>query len=93
MTALTERASRGELDPVIGRDEDITACSQTLLRRNKRNVLILGESGVGKTSVVYGLAERIVEGKVPPQLLGYFIFSLDMPSLMAGTQFRGQLED
>lgn len=93
LTDLTERASRGELDPVIGRDEEITACIQTLLRRNKRNVLILGESGVGKTSVVYGLAERIVEGKVPPQLLGYFIFSLDMPSLMAGTQFRGQLED
>ena len=93
LTDLTGRAMRGELDPVIGRDEEIMACIQTLLRRNKRNVLILGESGVGKTSVVYGLAERIVSGNVPPQLLGYSIFSLDMPSLMAGTQFRGQLED
>lgn len=93
LSDLTQRAAKGSLDPVIGRDDEISACIQTLLRRNKRNVLILGESGVGKTSVVYGLAQRIVQGKVPPQLFGYMILSLDMPSLMAGTQFRGQLED
>ena len=90
---LTERAERGELDPVIGREDEIHACIQTLLRRNKRNILIVGESGIGKTAIVYGLAERLASNQVPMPLLGYKIFELDVTALMAGTQFRGELEN
>ncbi len=90
---LTQRAAAGELDPVIGREEELHACIETLLRRNKRNILIVGESGIGKTAIVYGLAERLAKGDVPLPLKGYKIFELDVTAMMAGTQFRGELEN
>ncbi len=90
---LTAQASEGKLDPVIGRDAVIDRMIQTLCRRTKNNPLLVGEAGVGKTSVVEGLAQKIVDKKVPEVLQGATIYSLDMGSLLAGTKYRGDFEE
>jgi ATP-dependent Clp protease ATP-binding subunit ClpC len=90
---LTELARRGKLDPIIGRDDEIERVSQILSRRKKNNPVLIGEPGVGKTAIAEGLAERIVEGKVPQTLEGKRIVTLDMASLVAGTKYRGQFEE
>ncbi|MCL2326608.1 MAG: ATP-dependent Clp protease ATP-binding subunit [Proteobacteria bacterium] len=92
LTEMVSRARAGKLDPVVGRDREIDACCQTLLRRNKRNVIIVGESGVGKTAIVEGLANRIAQGEVADPLRDIEIYSLDVTALMAGTKFRGEME-
>jgi ATP-dependent Clp protease ATP-binding subunit ClpA len=90
---LTLAAKEGRLEPVIGREAEIERTVQVLCRRLKNNPIHVGDSGVGKTAITEGLAQRIVEGKVPPTLQGYAIHSLDMGSLMAGTKFRGDFEE
>ena len=90
---LTELARRGGLDPIIGRDKEIERVSQILSRRKKNNPVLIGEPGVGKTAIAEGLAQRIVEGKVPQTLEGKRIVTLDMASLVAGTKYRGQFEE
>ncbi len=91
-TNLTEKATLGKVDRVISRNDEIDRVIQILNRRSKNNPVILGEPGVGKTAIAEGLACRIVEGKVPPKLLGYQLYLLDFTALVAGTQFRGQFE-
>src|SRR5574344_883024 len=92
-TDFTELAANGKLDPVIGRDEEIRRAIQVLSRRTKNNPVLIGNAGVGKTAIVEGLANRIIAGDVPENLLRKKLLSLDMGSLMAGASFRGQFED
>ncbi len=90
---LNERAERGEIDPLVGRTDELKVVTQTLARRRKNNPVLIGDSGVGKTAIVEGLAKAIHEGNVPTVLKNSTIFALDMGALLAGTKYRGQFEE
>ena len=89
---LNEKAQAGQIDPLIGRDHEVSRVIQTLSRRRKNNPLLVGESGVGKTAIAEGLAKRIVDGEVPAVMLDAVVYSLDMGALLAGTKYRGDFE-
>jgi ATP-dependent Clp protease ATP-binding subunit ClpA len=90
---LNEKARNGQVDPLIGRDDVLDRVMQVLCRRTKNNPLLIGEPGVGKTAIADGLAQRVVEGRVPPALREAVIYALDMGALLAGTKFRGDFEE
>src|SRR6201981_1844579 len=90
---LTEQARRGKLDPVIGRDEEISRVVQVLSRRTKNNPVLIGEPGVGKTAIVEGLAQRIISGDVPEVLKNKRVVGLDLGAMLAGAKYRGAFED
>lgn len=90
---LTQEAREGKIDPVIGRDSEIRNALRILSRRKKNNPVLIGQPGVGKTAIVEGLAQRIVNNDVPEPLQGRRIFSLDMGALVAGAKYRGQFEE
>lgn len=92
-TNLNDRAQEGHIDPVIGRDAEIDEIAQVLAKRNKSNVLLIGDPGVGKTAIAEGLARNIVEGTVPDYLKEYTVYNLDIGSLLAGSKYRGDFEE
>src|SRR5688500_800267 len=92
-TDLTERARRGKLDPVIGRDEEIRRLVQVLSRRTKNNPVLIGEPGVGKTAIAEGLAQRVISGDVPEGLRDKSVISLDISAMLAGAKYRGEFEE
>jgi ATP-dependent Clp protease ATP-binding subunit ClpA len=91
-TDLTKEVKDGLIDPIIGRQNEINQIIYTLLRKNKNNPLLIGEAGVGKTAIVEGLAQKIVQNQVPEKLKNKRIFLLDMGTLVAGTKYRGEFE-
>ncbi len=90
---LNDKASKGDVDPLIGRSHEVERCVQVLCRRRKNNPLLVGDPGVGKTAIAEGLAKKVVEGEVPEVLSGTTIYSLDMGALLAGTRYRGDFEE
>ena len=92
-TDLTERARKGEMDPIVGRDEEIRQIVDILLRRRQNNPILTGEAGVGKTAVVEGFAQRLVRGDVPPSLRSVILRTLDIGLLQAGASMKGEFEN